>query len=644
MRIKKIGAVCLSAVLLVSMLLVGNVLPAVADETTVFEANLAINKNGGGQAYIDNNTGGARDYLLERFAFYCNQEGTYFERPNVNGYVADAEGNSITASGATTTTPAFAPDTGLAMDGDQYIDYVGNGYGPMAFWGLEWNYLFCTDRNDSTIDFYRNSNWMYVKDENGDLATLKNFRAEILFLPHTATTQNTVAVVFRANEAGKVIAADETAGARQLVSIDPKNGGLFFGNSFVRNTSSHSESLGGALEKTWYVLTVEAVENTLTVTVTNSADGSVVYTTTKTLTVLDSGYIGIGGSMNGVAYRNIKITRLDKDGNAIDFNDANDGWDFGADFSGLGIYRSDYHWLMGAESAVKGYYRDNGNTDFAWLQKVNSDGSFWFLNAETNAENAYDAQMLSYLNSKFDLSFEGQGWSRTTGKPLQTQFTGHSQAGTARLALFKGQYLNAVYSSQGTDGQNNIQKALGLRPLKTDGTAWSVKNFETTFAININTAQATSAVTFYFRAQNANSFASNASASAIVFNKNGYLLFDGTGPGNKYDYNAYTAWNGGAVANMRVYVKVVDTTLTMKVTSDDGKTVYADITKTITDGNAGFLYYTLINGNNAIKGIAMNEITAPVHVCDYATPNYDATGHWNECACGEKDAVVPHEL
>ena len=76
MRIKKIGAVCLSAVLLVSMLLVGNVLPAVADETTVFEANLAINKNGGGQAYIDNNTGGARDYLLERFAFYRNQEAT----------------------------------------------------------------------------------------------------------------------------------------------------------------------------------------------------------------------------------------------------------------------------------------------------------------------------------------------------------------------------------------------------------------------------------------------------------------------------------------------------------------------------------------------------------------------------------------
>ena len=42
MRIKKIGAVCLSAVLLVSMLLVGNVLPAVADETTVFEATKTV--------------------------------------------------------------------------------------------------------------------------------------------------------------------------------------------------------------------------------------------------------------------------------------------------------------------------------------------------------------------------------------------------------------------------------------------------------------------------------------------------------------------------------------------------------------------------------------------------------------------------
>jgi hypothetical protein len=93
-----------------------------------------------------------------------------------------------------------------------------------------------------------------------------------------------------------------------------------------------------------------------------------------------------------------------------------------------------------------------------------------------------------------------------------------------------------------------------------------------------------------------------------------------------------------------VYVKVVDTALTLKVTSEDGKTVLANVTKTISNGDAGYLHYTLINGNNAIKGIAMNEIAAPAHVCDYTIPNYDETGHWNECKCGEKDAVVPHEL
>lgn len=143
MCIKKLGAVCFSVVLLISMLVIGNVLPAAATaeqaDVEVFEADFTgWNKAGGGVDFLNGSTA-LQTYLLGKFAFYRNQEGAYFERPHVNGYVADADGNSVTTQNATQTTAAYAPDTGMAMDGDQYIDYTGNGVGPLAQWGLEWN-------------------------------------------------------------------------------------------------------------------------------------------------------------------------------------------------------------------------------------------------------------------------------------------------------------------------------------------------------------------------------------------------------------------------------------------------------------------------------------------------------------------------
>ena len=597
----------LALCMLVGMLAVGFVLPASADEVEIFSADFTtFNKNGGGTKFINDNTSNVQNYLLSKFAFYRNQEGTYFERPHVNGYVADVNGNSITASGGTVGVATYAPDTGLKMDGVQYIDYTGNKAGPLSQWALEWNQLFCNDRTD--VDVYRNSNWMYVKNQNGDLASLKNFRAEIEFYAHNRTkTASTVAVVFRSKTAGNVLGADGAEGDRQLFSLDVA-GGIYFGNSFVRNSSSHSESVGGMLADKIHILTLEVVGDTATI-VLKIKDGAEVYRTTKTLTELDSGYLGIGGSLAGVAYKTIKVTRLDKDGEAIDFEDTTDGYDFYANFHGIGTYRDEWHWLMGSEN--KGYYRDNGGADFAWLEKVNND-VYWPLNSmdKTKAE---DAAILSYLNSKFNVNFEGQGWQRSYDNPVETEFVGYSQSGSARFLLSQGECLLSAYSLQGTDGQNNIQKALSLQPKKADGSLWKVKNFETSFAVGFNTSQATSAAAFYFRATHKGGVAADATANVLVLNHKGYQFFEGSGPAPDYNYEAYTPWDENAQYNsVRVYVKAVDDKLTIKVTSDDGKTVLANVEKTIAESDAGYLHYTLINGNNQIKDIAFNEVTVPV--------------------------------
>ena len=63
-------------------------------------------------------------------------------------------------------------------------------------------------------------------------------------------------------------------------------------------------------------------------------------------------------------------------------------------------------------------------------------------------------------------------------------------------------------------------------------------------------------------------------------------------------------------------------------------------------GQYRFRYYKT-SSYTSQEPIALYKYVEPAaseHTCDFATPNYDATGHWNECACGEKDAVVPHEL
>lgn len=58
--------------------------------------------------------------------------------------------------------------------------------------------------------------------------------------------------------------------------------------------------------------------------------------------------------------------------------------------------------------------------------------------------------------------------------------------------------------------------------------------------------------------------------------------------------------------------------------------------------NNRFRYYK--SNQQPIHLYKLVEVAAPEHTCDFATPDYDANGHWNECACGEKDAVVPHGL
>ena len=619
------------------------------------------------------------NWLTSKFAFMYFQEGRWFERPNVNGYVVDADGNNLTARADKVVT--YIPDVvnkgaGASyqwVDGTGYNGSAGNhGYG-FSYWTVSGaagstysKWLSCTGFTYNG-GLNRKANTMWVKSADGDLAKLKNFTLDMDFMPTDETTnrigstignntygmgnapyRDTLSLFFRADVAGNVYDAN-----MQMLVLEP-SGKFYAGQGMYLNKADLLNGTMPALDRsTAYHLTLTVVGNQMKATVYNGSKK--IWSTTCDMAVDGAGYIGIGGSCAGARYGSIEITRLNDEGDPVDFGDETDGYGFGADFDFL-THRTDDEYgknnvgdTYGSQYYYNGkagvYYKNNGK-DAKWLEYVgkgNITAAFddtWYVAKGTTVR--------AYLEDRFSFYFNQEGGQLAMETPYQTseELKAETYApavnggACAQWKLTQNGYLMATYVWAGGE---MLRKTLTIAP-KTASGDFSAKNFVTEFDYKIgDTSKTESGVLLTFRSAEAgrvinggnnNSFADKVT---LVFHAKGIGIYDNERTAYTYKYSAnykvgllnadgnpteqFTLFDGNAtVSEAHVYAKAVGNQLWLTVTDLTTGTVVAEKQVALDRAEAGYLYYTTCNYDSGLANIRVDRLDEEGNAVGFEAP------------------------
>lgn len=615
-------SLCVTVAMLVSMLAVFGAFPvAAAKSVEKFTANFSALPAG----QVSMTDTATVEYLENLFDFYYFQQGWWFQRADVNGYVTDADGNYLTGK---TSGISYMPDVVGQKAGaydSQYVDGTGSSLSGRGIsrWLVSGKYLGCTAYADAKESAFSKVNSMWVKGDDGDLAVLDNFNLEMDFKPADATlygkigtNMDGIAVWFRAKNAGQAYGNND----QQMISMAP-DGGLYVGNlgSSIANaayteTMQYNDAAVTFDRAKDYHLSLTVVGTEMTVVVTDNATDKVVYMLSRPVKDLPAGYLGIGGSTAGAYYGNIEITRLDKDGNPVDFNDHNDGYGFGADFARITDYRQRFPQNTAGSKdyyANGTYLRDNG-ANIKWLDVVAYNTNTYDFSAPDTY--AADAAVVDYLNSKFAFYYNRESVFKQFDTPYENSVVQDPDAtnGSGKTVQWKlqdGRYLNAVFTAQGSQ---TFRKTVSIAPKDKDGNVVTAKNFETEFDMNLTTTAKTG-LAFTFRAGTAGKLTSGSNASladkvTVVFTADGYKVYDGAIPKDECVTPVVNAWaDDASVTKAHVYIKAVDNILTMQVTGADGTVYYTGSTE-LTRTAEGSMFYSVLNGTGGFANIRADRL------------------------------------
>ena len=610
----------------------------------------------GGSTYAVNmNDSALVEYLESKFAFYYQQEGHFFRRQKVNGLYVDDKGNQFTKGSVAPGTTIYKPDTKEVKGSPQWIDYIGtNATGKTHFWELSDNKFFAPSSTGLGDGMYRYDDTMTVKNTDGTLAQLENFEleADVSLRPDKDFDYANLTVQFRSPSPfihrGNVDTAAFTLSPNGGYIVGGGDGELKLTSGYIYNKDTkaydawssekavdftkqteknattdkragiYAKTTGVNLGTSEYHLKLRVVGKNVTATVTDTA-GNVKFTINETTSYAGSGYLSLGGSNNATRWGNIVITRLDKDGNAVDFSDANDGYAYGASFGNLAEYR------------VGNYYRNSG-ADLFYLSGA---GNPFDFSDETKAT---DKAVCEYLREKFDFYATKEGsFAKLENPYTNTKDSGLYASDGAHHGQWKlraGRCLTATFSGGGSGNDGLLRKTMSLVP-KMNGAAVQTANFETEFDVNFGLNPSSIhgnevGVLLSFRSDEAgrpaegyHTVANN--KDAILIHPLGVGIYDGVAADYSYSYangsnatcvkqsdgsycDEFTPYNnGGEKANsVHVYARLVGNQLTVQVTELGTETVLFEVTKTVNRMTAGYLYYSVCSAEVGLADLRLN--------------------------------------
>lgn len=459
----------------------------------------------------------------------------------------------------------------------------------------------------------RKSNAVALKYADGELMQLSNFEANVVF-SKADDKLGSVWLSFHQLEPGRMTTNTNTGenscnGTAAIIGNGPlgtynnayrvhDKDGITFGSLSGKDDRAMEKQFAANLElNVDYNLYVKVVGIKMTVKVTKVSDGSVVYSG-ETSIPAGNGYIAVGSSNNPRVIRKIQVTELDAAGNPVN----------------IGITRA-FKWTT---SGKTGY----ANGKHTYNTEDTADDKDWFDFAESaNAGKADKTSIIDALNTNFDIYYncEASYYQMQAGDKLA--YSGQ----TGNYGWFRGVYedrwLQRPVGSAG--GDQNMRLITSLVP-KVSGQALAYQNFETTFNVRLDNADA--AFVFGFRQQTPGKFTNgyfnvNKEQGLVVVSKTGITVSGGedifsghtnhvSKPGDMYDGNATATFATALSGANTITVKAVGNQVYVKVKAgSSGATVY-EATHTVNYTKPGYLAYGVANRGSDLGEITLTHLDA----------------------------------
>ena len=499
---------------------------------------------------------------------------------------------------------------------------------------------------------FRKSGSIAIKDKNGDLLQIDNFKLDFDFKMYADGTydHSNIAVGFHANQPY----LERGRKTQALFAISPF-GGYFLGDNFdiktgdtnykifnkstkkyddftatadksftashgYTNTATSSKGMvwpyvsdAAVGHNTGAHLTLTVVGNTATAKVTKGE--TVILEKTVTLsTYYGSGYLFLSGANQQGWYANIEVTRLDANGNPVDFSDDNEGWTFGESFDAKATYHSD----------DSKFWRNTGK-DVFWMEGGNA--TYYKFNDPTTY--AEDAATVAHLKEKFDFWAYREGSEKKLTEPYQSTedvLSADTYLKTAAHLYYSVEGLTMYPDSTG--GGEALRKGFTILP-KINGKTIKSRNVELVTDVVLTWHEHNFSVwNIDLRSKNEGEFITSASANkyathvGVQIRPDGINIVDGTAfPTYTADITAaagYSKWNDGTTHyNVRVYAKLVNDKLTVKVTdSKTNATIYEVTDKAITYVSEGYVALSTGQAWATISNLYVNVLDGKGGVID----------------------------
>lgn len=487
-----------------------------------------------------------------------------------------------------------------------------------AQWQIRQNGGLYMQLNGWHGEMLRKHQSLTLKTDDGELAVLKNFEAQIVFNKAGANALGAVYLSFRETEPGNLafnssgtLAAGTDAvivgngkstnrGNGSADGITPGNVGTFGNNQnmsrYFPTTLDNSAN---------YVLLVRVVGTALTWRVVRVSDESTVDMGQATIANADAGYLSVGARNRELL--SIVVTELDADGDPVDFGTSTpkNVETFKADFSQL---------ALGAVSTDK----DNAVTKY-----LNSKFHFYYeqegvLFRRPNVNEYYVDKNGNPITGKLDsnITVYAPGTGVDMGSSQWKDGIGTSAYvnGIATWTVSQGGFLScdATYTSG-----EYFRRYNQMTVLDANGEAAKLQNFEMTMTFKLRNVYRDHLTIAFRAATEAAAVTKNGSdedRALLSLNTSGYFL---GGPTDDYTSNPYEnhfcqdQWADvtysalGTTETYTLKLRVVGKNLTATIYKADGSvlTTYTKETKWTDEG------YIVIGGSNAGGYYGTMEIT-----------------------------------
>lgn len=439
---------------------------------------------------------------------------------------------------------------------------------------------------------------------NGDIARLQNFEAELVYNTK-ANALGSVYISFHEQRPGVIgwttdakTSIEQDAVIITNTGITVKKSGDHQGSSGAnqfKNTTVETVFDPAVQANTDYKLYIKVIGTDLTVKLTTADGATTVHEKQYTNAVSSAaGAFSIGTTNSTRSFKKLIVTELDDEGASVP---------------------------MG--SAMKPLGVDGFKVDFAELALKVDEAKF---DASTGlyTSTVADTAINSWVAERFDLFYsrENRAWSvrdylGQSSVDIENAYGEPYKDGAGNAHYFqidKKGYLQ--HTTTGIGGEM-LRKGDALI-IKHGGKAATLKNFEATLVFNTK-ANRLGAVYVSFHEGTAGKFMLGGNSNAVILG-NGNGTYQGNGNDGIVVKKNGTAINNNKLADTftsalekdtdyQLYVKVVGTTVTVKVLSADGKTTIFEksYTNAIAEDN-GFISFGTTNATRSFKSIEIAEL------------------------------------